>query len=491
MTSIDLLVLGGGVTGLGIARLAAHHGWQVTLLERDDLASGASSATSHMLHGGVRYLEHGQFALVREALSERAAVSRMAPGLARPTRFLVPLSRGARVPGWKLGLGLTVYDLLAGSAGLSPHRMIAARDALALEPGLASNGLSGAGLYSDVVMDDARLAIAVAQDAAAHGASIRTHTELIAVRPAAEGHEVQWRDRDTGEDQRAVTRVIINATGSWTDATRTALTRMLRPGSPDPGPLLRPSRGIHLVYPALTRGHALLDLMPNGRVLFVIPFAGRALVGTTEVEVDSPPTDEQRAPSLDEARTLHAALTRLLPEAADLRPLAVYTGVRPLLSAAGGVGGASREHRVLREGRVITVAGGKYTTFRAMAREAFVAAAAILGRERIARDSTALLPLPPPDDADGATLGAHAASTWARTLPDALRRRSARWLDPDRGLGIAPAVADAMARRLGWSGERIREELDRYESTVHDEHDWLARALPHGAAGAPPGDRHG
>ena len=481
MSAIDLLVLGGGVTGLGVARLAALHGWQVTLLERDDLASGASSATSHMLHGGVRYLEHGQFALVREALAERAAVSRMAPGLARPTRFMVPLSRGARVPGWKLGLGLTVYDFLAGSANLSPHRMISARDALALEPALASSGLLGAGMYSDVVMDDARLAIAVAQDAAAHGANIHTHSELIAVRPAADGHEVQWRDRDTGEDQRAITRVIVNATGSWTDATRTALTRMLRPGSADPSPLLRPSRGIHLVYPTLTRGHAVLDLTPDGRVLFVIPFAGRALVGTTEIEVDSPPSTEQRAPSLDEARSLHTALARVIPSAADARPLAVFTGVRPLLSASGGVGGASREHRVLREGRVLTVAGGKYTTFRAMARDAFVAAAEILGRDRAPRDSTALLPVPPPDDADGPTLGAHAAATWARTLPDALRRRSSRWLDPDRGLGIAPSVADAMARRLGWNGERIREELDRYESTVREEQDWLARALPPGA----------
>jgi len=481
VTTIDLLVLGGGVTGLGIARLAARHGWQVALLERDDLASGASSATSHMLHGGVRYLEHGQFALVREALTERAAVSRMAPGLARPMHFIVPLARGARVPGWKLGIGLTLYDLLAGAANLSPHRMLAARDALALEPGLAQAGLLGAGMYSDVVMDDARLAIAVAQDAAAHGAAIHTRSELVAVRPAADGHEVQWRDRDSGEDQRAVARVIVNATGAWSDATRTALTRMLRPGSPDPSRLLRPSRGVHMVYPALTRGHAVLDLTPDGRVLFVIPFAGRALVGTTEVEVDSPPTPAQLTPSLEEVRGLHASLSRVLPGARGARPLAVFAGVRPLLAGSGSVGGASREHRVLREGRVLTIAGGKYTTFRAMARDVFTAAAGILGRDRAPRDATDLLPLPPPDDADGATLGAHAAQTWARTLPDALRRRSTRWLDADHGLGIAPAVVDAMARRLGWSGERVREELDHHEHTVREQQDWLAHALPPGA----------
>lgn len=478
---LDLLVLGGGVTGLGVARLASRNGWQVTVLERDDLGSGASSATSHMLHGGVRYLEHGQFALVREALAERGAVSRMAPRLVRPTRFIVPLWRGSRVPGWKLRAGLTVYDLLAGSANLSPHRMVSARDALALEPGLAHDGLLGAGMYSDAIMDDARLTIAVAQDAAAHGARIHTQAEVVSVHPTADGMEVHWRDRESGEDQRAVTRAIVNATGAWCDVTRTQLTRMLEPGSKDPSRLLRPTRGVHLVYPSLTRSHALLDLTADGRVLFVIPFAGRALVGTTEVEVDSPPSPSQLQPSLEEVRSLHAALARVLPESRALRPLAVFAGVRPLLAASGTVGGASREHRVLSEGRMLTVAGGKYTTFRAMARDVFRAAAQMLGRDIVAQDTTAPLPLPPADDADGGAIGAYAAETWARSLPDALRRRSTRWLDGDRGLAVAPEVADAMARRLGWSGPREREELDRHEHTVREEHAWLERALPPGA----------
>lgn len=487
---LDLLVLGGGVTGLGVARLAARNGWQVTLLERDDLGSGASSATSHMLHGGVRYLEHGQFALVREALAERGAVSRMAPRLARPTRFLLPLSRGSRVAGWKLRAGLALYDLLAGSANLSPHRMVSARDALALEPALAASGLLGAGMYSDAVMDDARLTIAVAQDAAQHGAKIHTRSEVVSVRPSPDGMEVHWRDRESGEDHRAHTRVIVNATGAWCDATRTQLTRMLKPGSQDPSRLLRPTRGVHLVYPALTRSHALLDLTSDGRVLFVIPFAGRALVGTTEVEVDSPPSLAQLQPSLEEVRSLHAALVRVLPGARDLRPLAVFAGVRPLLAASGTVGSASREHRVLCEDRVLTVAGGKYTTFRAMARDVFRAAATMLGRDSTPQDPTAPLPLPPADDADGSALGAHAAGTWARSLPDALRRRSTRWLDDDQGLGIAPAVADAMARRLGWSGPREREELDHHEQTVHEERAWLERALPPAPEAPFTGDRH-
>ncbi|MEO5989420.1 MAG: FAD-dependent oxidoreductase, partial [Candidatus Eisenbacteria bacterium] len=331
------------------------------------------------------------------------------------------------------------------------------------------------------VMDDARLTIAVAMDAAAHGARIHTRSELASVRPSADGLEVQWRDRESGEDHRATARAIVNATGAWCDATRTQLTRMLLPGSPDPGRLLRPTRGVHLVYPALTRSHALLERTAQGRVLFVIPFAGRALVGTTEVEVDSPPSPTQMQPSLEEVRSLHAALTRVLPAARDLRPLAVFAGVRPLLAASGTVGSASREHRVLCEGRVLTVAGGKYTTFRAMARDVFRAAAHLLGREKVAHDPTTLLPLTPEDDIDGAALGGHAAETWARSLPDALRRRSTRWLDQDQGLAVAPAVADAMARRLGWSSSRQREELDHHEHAVHEDRAWLERALPRGA----------
>ena len=156
----DLLVLGGGVTGLGLARLAARSGWSVTVVERDDLATGASSSTSHMLHGGLRYLEQGRFRLVREALAERMAVSRLAPALARPVRFLVPLRKGDRVGPFRLRAGLALYDLLAGRSGMSPHVLAGAKQALAMEPALEPDGLRAAGIYSDVVMDDARIAIA-------------------------------------------------------------------------------------------------------------------------------------------------------------------------------------------------------------------------------------------------------------------------------------------------------------------------------------------
>jgi glycerol-3-phosphate dehydrogenase len=477
---LDVLVLGGGITGLGVARLAARNGWSVAVLERSDLASGASGASSHMLHGGLRYLEHGRFALVREALAERTAVARMAPALTTPVRFLVPLRRDGRMPAWKLRAGLALYDLLAGRAGLGRHAMANAAGARALEPGLDPTGLAAAGTYADAVVDDARLAIAVAGDAAMHGAAIHTRVELTGMRPIEGGAiEVAARDYETRVEARYVTRALVNATGAWSDRTRRDVARFLEPGCEDPPHRLQPSRGTHLVYPALTRGHGVLALAgSDGRAFFVVPFAGRSLVGTTEVVTGSPPSPDQLRPSPDEIRYLASEVERLLPIATMRRPLAVFAGVRPLIDDGEEVGGASREHRVTVENRLVTIAGGKYTTFRVMARDTLATVARLIGRDpNTIRDSSAPLPAPLRTE-DPVMLGAHAAeSQWARRLDDVLRRRSTRWLDDDRGLAVAPAVAGAMARRLGWSPEREREELDRYEAAVRDEQSLLAQAL--------------
>jgi len=477
----DLLVLGGGVTGLGLARLAARSGWSVSVVERNDLATGASSATSHMLHGGLRYLEHGRFRLVREALSERMTVSRLAPALARPVRFLVPLRRGDRVGPFRLRAGLALYDLLAGRSGLSPHVLASARQALALEPALEADGLRAAGIYSDVVMDDARLAIAVARDAAAHGAEILTHTELAAARPdPSTGRQVvELRARVAGGVRSLKPLLIVNATGAWGDRTRAALLGMLQPGRNDPPRLLRPSRGTHLVYPSLTRGHGLVTLAADGRVCFVIPFAGRSLVGTTEVETDSPPADGQRRPTPDEIRYLAEEVARVLPLAARVHPIAVYAGVRPLLAAEERVGEASREHRIVDDGAVLTISGGKYTTFRVMARDVFVAAARKLKRATPpADDAGTVLPMPPADAARDEDIAAHAIEhEWARSLDDIMRRRSTRWLADDRGLAAARRMAPVLAQRLGWDAAREKEEIDRFEASVRDELMMLDRAL--------------
>lgn len=480
-TECDLVVLGGGVTGLGVARLAARAGWSVTLVERDDLGHGASSATSHMLHGGLRYLEHGRFSLVREALHERMAVARLAPALSQPVRFVVPLRRGDRVGPLRLRAALALYDLLSGQRGPSPHLMADAREARTLEPGLEPAGLRGAGVYSDVVMDDARLTIAVARDAAAHGATILTRTELTAARPERESglQILELRPRDGGEATMLATRLIVNATGAWADRTRATLLGMLQPGAPDPPRLLRPSRGTHLVYPALTQGHGLVTIAGDGRVMFVVPFAGRSLVGTTEVEVGSPPSDAERRPSADEMRYLAQEVERLVPAAKQLRPIAVYSGVRPLAAAEEGVGEASREHRIADDGALLTLVGGKYTTFRVMAQDLVARAAAKLQREPVPRDVfTDPLPAPLPEGTPDETFARHAIDhEWARSLDDLIRRRSTRWLADDRGLGAARRMAPVLGEANGWDAARIKDELDRHENAVRDEIQMFKRAL--------------
>jgi glycerol-3-phosphate dehydrogenase len=480
VAALDLLIVGGGITGLGVARLAARNGYRVALLDRGDLASGASSATSHMLHGGLRYLEHAQFQLVREALHERTAVAKMAPDLARPVRFLVPIYRGDPRPPWMVRLGLTLYDGLAGRARLASHSMARPSAVHALEPEIQRQGLRGAALYSDVVMDDVRLAIVVARDAAAQGAALHPYTEAIAARPAEGGAvEVIARDAIERAERRFVARVVVNAAGSWADDVRRRLLCSLTPGRPDPEPLLRPSRGVHLVFPPLTRGHGvLLTARSDRRVFFVIPFGEHTLAGTTEVEVASPPSPRDCEPTIEEVRYLRAELARAMPGPSRSPVLALTSGVRPLLGAAGGVGAASREHRVVDDGSVLTIVGGKYTTFRVMARDVLVHFAERHGRARATlRDPVAPLPRPlgPGQTVEAITEFA-VNHEFARRLDDVLRRRTRLWLTPDRGRVAAPVVAATLARLLGWSAERQRDELQAFHGGLADEERLLARA---------------
>jgi glycerol-3-phosphate dehydrogenase len=479
VSAYDVVVVGGGIVGLAVARLAARNGLSAVVVERSDLASGASGASSHMLHGGLRYLEHGHFSLVREALHERTLVLRMAPGLAHPARFLAPSYRGDRRPLWMLRIGLGVYDLLAGRRGLSPRSATSAREARALEPELSPAGLRGAGLYSDVVMDDARLAVAVAMDAAAHGAAIVTWTEATAVRPEP-GDRVTLiaRDRLENTERKFTGRVLVNATGAWADVTRRALLGALRPGAPDPPRLLRPSRGVHLVYPALTRDHGITSVAPgDGRVVFVVPFGAHSLVGTTEVET-APVTSESWRPSAAEVRYLRAVVRRLLPDHARTPAIAITSGLRPLLATPHGVGSAPREHRVVEDGPLLTVAGGKYTTFRVMARDVLARAWERLGRGGAAlRDPTEPLPAWPAGlDTPEAIAEFAARDAFARRTEDVIRRRSALWLTPDRGRIAAPIVAAVLAHRFGWGGTRVEDDLRHFHARLDREERVLREA---------------
>lgn len=378
----DLLVVGGGATGAGVALDAASRGLRVALVERDDLAAGTSSRSTKLIHGGVRYLEkavkhfdRSQFRLVRDALRERAVLLRNAPHLCQPLPLVTPLYEWLQVPYYLTGLKL--YDALAGKSNLAPSRFVDAREAKQRFPMLRDEGLRGGVVYYDGQFDDARMNVAIALTAAERGAVIATHTEVVGLHHEAgrvQGAAVRDRLGGTGIDVAA--RVVVNATGPFVDGVR-------RLDDPAAEPMLTASSGIHVVLDARFSPPGTGLLIPHtedGRVLFLLPWQGRTLVGTTDhpaaVEAHPRATEDDIAYVLRHVnQTFQMPVTR-----ADVR--AAWSGLRPLVTDPSAVdtAGASRDHVVhVAPSGLVTVAGGKWTTYRRMAADA-VDAAVALGR---------------------------------------------------------------------------------------------------------------
>ena len=363
----DLLVIGGGITGAGIARDAALRGLSVALVDGGDFGSGTSSRSSRLIHGGLRYLEHRRFGLVAESLRERGVLLRLAPNLVRTIDFVLPFFRGDRVPGWKIRLGLSLYDLLAGRGNVRPHKGLGKRAVQEAEPLLRTRGLKGGALYVDAQCDDARLTVAVVRGAAAAGARVANYRQVIdLLRDRDQVRGALIRDGLNGGEIEVRARLVVNATGPWADELR-------RLEDPAAAPLLRPTRGSHVQVPRSRIGnrHAILFTSPiDRRTMFVLPWGDWAYIGTTEVDTTEPP---------GEARPTDAEIVYLLRSANSLFPdarlahediVASWAGIRPLLAADPAVPAAqvSREHRIHRgSGGMLTVAGGKLTTFRVMA----------------------------------------------------------------------------------------------------------------------------
>jgi glycerol-3-phosphate dehydrogenase len=373
----DLLVLGGGITGAGVALDAALSGWRVAVIDKGDFASGTSSASSKLVHGGLRYLEHGAFRLVHEALHERRLLLRNAPHLVQPLRFVIPFYDGARVPPWKWRTGLTLYDLLAGSSNLRRSRPLSARRLRREFPGLRPAGLRGGAEYFDAQMDDARLCIEVMDTAAAEGACVANYVEARAFEQA--GGRITGVcavDRVGGDEFTIRARQVLNATGPWVDA-------VCRLAGDATGPHLRPTKGVHLVAPDRGLRAAFLLLHPaDGRVFFVIPWNGgprhlgdtdgdgpiRTLIGTTDTNWEGPPEAVGVVPN-DIDYLLGAYNHYFAPPlvAGDL--LGSFAGLRPLVRARPGEPSSlSREDRLFASpSGLLSIAGGKYTTYRHMA----------------------------------------------------------------------------------------------------------------------------
>jgi glycerol-3-phosphate dehydrogenase len=362
-TPFDVLILGGGITGAGVALDATLRGLRVALIDKGDFASGTSSVSSKLVHGGLRYLEHGDIRLVYEALHERRRLLRNAPHLVRPLRFVLPFYREARVPPWKWRLGLSLYDLLAGAGNLSrsqPHSVEQLRREF---PSLHATGLLGGASFYDAQMDDARLCIEVLRTAARLGARLANYVEAVAfVVSNGSVCGVRAVDRMTGADLGIAARVVLNATGPWGDTVR-------RLAGDNTEPSMQPTKGVHLVAPDRGLRNAFLLLHPrDGRVFFVIPWLGKTLVGTTDTECDDSP-DAVRVTAADVTYVLEGHNHYFDPplQAADL--LGSFVGLRPLLRARPHEPSArSREFQVVASpSGLLTVAGGKYTTFRHMA----------------------------------------------------------------------------------------------------------------------------
>jgi glycerol-3-phosphate dehydrogenase len=371
-TAWDLVIIGGGATGLGVALDAVVRGFKVALVESHDFASGTSSRATKLAHGGVRYLAQGDIPLVREALHERGAMLANAPHVAQRLAFVMPgyhwWERGF------YGVGLKAYDALAGSQGLGGTEWLSTRRTLELLPGVQPRGLWGGVRYWDGQFDDARLAVLLARTAQARGALVLNHvaaTGLLREGDLVRG--VHVRNIETGATAELRAKCVVNAAGVWVDAVRDM---DQAPGAPPRTPMVAPSQGVHLVVDRafLPGSHALLvPKTADGRVLFAVPWLGKTILGTT----DTPRHDLSREPTpfaeevafiLDEA----ARYLARAPQRSDVR--SVWVGLRPLVKPSGEDAGntkaISREHTVIvaRSG-LVTVTGGKWTTYRAMAED--------------------------------------------------------------------------------------------------------------------------
>jgi glycerol-3-phosphate dehydrogenase len=381
----DILIIGGGITGAGLALDAAARGLRVALVEKRDFAAGTSSRSTKLIHGGLRYLEHFEFALVREGLRERALLARLAPHLVEPCPFAIPIYQSARRNydhPLKVRAGLWLYDLLAGRLRLRRHARISRAEALKLAPQLEAQGLRGAFVYYDGRTDDARLVIEVIKSAHARGADLANYTRLVGLIQDAQGRIVGARLRDelTGAEFEARARLVINATGVWTDEVRDLEARLLPSPTttsetlaPSDGKRVRPSKGIHLVVAAERLRVNTAWLIPSltaHRFYFVVPWEGRVLIGTTDTDYRGS-KDAPRAEA-DEVNEILQAINSYFPGARlDLSDvISTFAGLRPLISdgKAAATTDVSREEEIFesRHG-LVSIAGGKLTTYRRMA----------------------------------------------------------------------------------------------------------------------------
>ena len=453
---VDVLVVGGGINGAGVARDLAGRGWRVLLCEQDDLAQHTSSAATKLIHGGLRYLEHREFSLVRKALQEREVLLRSAPHIIRPLRFVMPHDASLR-PAWMIRAGLFLYDHLARRDILPPSTTVALRGHTlgeCLQP-----RLSRAFVYSDGWVDDARLVVLAALDAQSRGAEILTRTRCIGAERGATSWTATLQPADGGAPRRVTARALVNAAGPWTESFLRAQTRPAR-GEVLATRSLRLVKGSHIVVPrCFEHDHAYVFQNADRRITFAIPYEERfTLIGTTDVEHEGAPGAVHIDP--EEVRYLCEQASRWFRR--PLHPHDVvwtYAGVRPLLDdEAGDPAAVTRDYLLeanLDAAPLLSIWGGKLTTFRKLAEEAAGLVGRALGAERTAW--TAQAPLP------GGDLGAWVAASgrpdldFGHFLAEAGRRYP--WLAQSPLRRMARAYGSRIERVLAQSAAGMGQEI--------------------------------
>ena len=521
---VDLLIVGGGITGVGIARETALRGIRTALVDKADFGSGTSSRSSRLIHGGLRYLEQRDFRLVFEASRERRVLMNIAPHLVRPLPFLFPVYRGARVPAWQLRAGMWLYDLLAAFRNVRMHRWLGRKAVLRAEPGLREKDLQGAALYYDAQTDDARLVIATVRSAAQAGALVANYAEVSSLlKPDGRVRGATVRDVLTGATHTVRALVVVNATGPWVD-------RVRQLDDPRAEPLLQLTKGAHVAVARqrLGNAHAVTLTSPiDGRVMFVLPWDDQSYIGTTDTD-EEVSLDDVHATADDVIYLLRSA-NAFFPQArlAPQDVIATWAGLRPLVRPDRQLSPSelSREHRIVESpGGLLTIAGGKLTTYRVMGRDMGDRVAARLsaldGRPRTPPAPTDRLPLPGGESADlevlveaarargalasaarhlvasygsesagvlnlveqdralGRPIVAGRVESWAEVVHAAEREMAVRltdvlvrrlhpfYEDPNRAAGAASLAAAKVGALLGWDAARIAEELADYHRLV-------------------------
>jgi glycerol-3-phosphate dehydrogenase len=496
-----MIVAGGGATGVGVAIDAASRGYEVLLLEQHDFGKGTSSRSTKLVHGGVRYLEQGNVALVTEALKERGLLLQNAPHLVRNLGFVVPNYDWWEAPFY--GIGLKLYNLLAGKYGFGPSRILSKEETLERLPTIKTEGLRGGVIYFDGQFDDSRLLINLVETAWEQGATLLNYAPVTEIVKDSEGFAsgVKFHDAETGERFEAAAKVIVNATGPFTDVLR-------RNADPSSAPIIAPSQGVHLVFDASFLAGDSAIMVPHtsdGRIMFAIPWHGHTVVGTTDTPIPEA-TLEPAALEQEIEFILHTASLYLEKKPSRADVLSVFAGIRPLVRSteSGNTATLSRDHTIrIEPSGMVTICGGKWTTYRHMAEDC-VNQAATLARlpDKLCRtdclnihgfhpgaeefgplraygsdapaiqalmrqDPSLADPMHPALPYTGAEVIWATRHEMARTVEDVLARRTrALFLNARAAIEMAPKTARLMAQELRQNERWETEQISSFGETA-------------------------